>query len=101
MHFFDKKHSFQKKEKSSNNKKLKHNSHSTFLKKVLGRVLDGGQDQNQTNLYMFKSAAMNTSETEFSLRRAIWMNERNLLATRKPLEGILPSPRPWVDLGTK
>ena len=101
MHFFDKKHSFQKKEKSSNNKKLKHNSHSTFLKKVLGRVLDGGQDQNQTNLYMFKSAAMNTSETEFSLRRAIWMNERNLLATRKPLEGILPSPRPWVYLGTK
>lgn len=50
MHFFDKKHSFQEKEKSNNNKQSKHNSHSTFLKKVLGRVLDGGQDQNQTNL---------------------------------------------------
>lgn len=28
-------------------------------------------------------------------------NKRNLLAIRKPLEGILPCPRPWADLGTK
>lgn len=29
------------------------------------------------------------------------MNKRNLLVIKKPLEGILPCPRSWVDLGTK
>ena len=97
MHFFDKKHLFQK-----NTTTTTKNLDTIHIQLSLRRFLDGGQYQKQkvefitcSNLLLWMQAK------QFSLRRVIWTNMRNLLAIRKPLEGILPCPRSWVDLGTK
>lgn len=57
------KSTYSKKKPNNNNKKSKHNSHSTFLKKVL-RWRTSSKTKGRV-YYMFKSAAMNASETIF------------------------------------